>query len=67
VVSDSETTLSDFYTGDYVGDMHCFGIVVKANGKGQISTLRDSKTSKRNLMKPTMYNYVVGMATHANP
>ena len=28
---------------------------------------RGSKTPERIFMKPKMYNYVAGMATHANP
>jgi len=44
--------------------------VVKANGqsnvKGQISTSWGSETPERISMKLRIYNYVVGMTTHAN-
>jgi len=37
------------------------------NGKWQISTPWCSKTPERILMKLGIYNYIVGMTTHANP
>jgi len=39
----------------------------QSNGKGQISIPWGCETPERILMKLGVYNYVMGMITHANP